>query len=182
MYKGRGWIELLRFFQRGKGEQAGWGGQGWSDGWEWDCCHKKGGVGKIGELVFKKGGVISLIFLLTNPFQSYVYLSEAKCVLCLFAPYSLCHGKNLVLWCLIFMETFTKRFGTLYISDIRKLFIQCDTESCCEHSCVNIYQQVALIYTCMSVSVYSTLAVCTLHLCVWSCDIKSVLAKNCVMC
>ena len=35
-----------------------------------DFSHTKGGVGKKGE------GALSLIFILTNPFQSYLSLSE----------------------------------------------------------------------------------------------------------
>ena len=93
--------------------------------------------------------------------MSFAYLHHV-------AQYSLCHGKNLVLWYLILMESFTKG-GTLYIFDISKLIIQCDTESCCEYRRVNVNQQVALIYTYMTVSVYWTLAVCALYLCVCVC-------------
>ena len=43
-----------------------WGG-GAGGGLSWE-----GGVGKIGEVVSKKG--VSLIFILTNPFQCYLSL------------------------------------------------------------------------------------------------------------
>ena len=62
-------------------------------------AHKKGGVGKIGGVLLKKSGTLSLIFILTNPFQPHLSLSEWWCVFCLFTPYLLIffvfHGKNL---------------------------------------------------------------------------------------
>ena len=57
----------------------------------WDSdfsSNKNGGVGKMGEIVLKKG--VSLIFVLTNLFQCYLSLS-VWCVFvyvfCLFAPF-----------------------------------------------------------------------------------------------
>ena len=60
--------------------------------------HKKGGVGEIGVLFLKKGGGVSLIFILTYPFQCYLSLSVwclvfdvcvcvCVCVFCLFTPF-----------------------------------------------------------------------------------------------
>ena len=37
---------------------------------------KKGGVDKIGGCFAKGGGTLSLIFIVTNPFQSYLLGSE----------------------------------------------------------------------------------------------------------
>ena len=48
--------------------------------------HKKGGVGKIGGSFKKKGGTLSLIFTLSNPFQ---WESEWWFVFCLY-PRSIC--------------------------------------------------------------------------------------------
>ena len=76
-----------------------------------DFPHKKGGVGKIGGYLkkrglFKKkrGGTLSLIFIWPNPFQSYLLQSEwwlCFAYLHLFYQYSVSHGKNLVLMNLI---------------------------------------------------------------------------------
>ena len=44
-----------------------------------DFSHKKGGGDK-------QGGTLSLISILTNPFQSYLSLSKWWCVFCLFTP------------------------------------------------------------------------------------------------
>ena len=57
---------------------------------------QKRGVGKIGRVVIKRG--VSLIFILTNPFQCYISLSVwfvcvrvcvcvCVCVFCLFTPF-----------------------------------------------------------------------------------------------
>ena len=57
-------------------------------GWGLDFFHKRGRVGKIGgRVVLKKGGTLSLVSILTIPFQSYLSLSEWWCVFCLFTPY-----------------------------------------------------------------------------------------------
>ena len=66
-----------------------------------DFYHKKGGFSKIG-ICFRRGwGTLSLILILTNPFQSYLSLSELWCVFCLFTPYLsvffVFHEKNLIL-------------------------------------------------------------------------------------
>ena len=61
----------------------------------------------MGDRLKKKrgGGVLSLIFILTNLFQSYLSLSDWWCVFCLFMQYLsvfiVFHGKNLVLLNLI---------------------------------------------------------------------------------
>ena len=74
-----------------------------------------GRVGKIGAFFKKKAegeGAVSLIFILTNPFQCYLSLSVwcvcvcvCVCVFCLFAPFIsilfVFHRKNLVLHHLI---------------------------------------------------------------------------------
>ena len=65
-----------------------------------DFSHKKGGVGKI-RFFLKKGGV-SLIFILTSPFQCYLFLSVwCVCVFCLFTPFLsvllVYNRKNLIL-------------------------------------------------------------------------------------
>ena len=54
--------------------------------------HKKGRVGKIGSCLKKKGrggrgGTLLLIFMLTNPFQSYLSRSEQWCVFYVFTLY-----------------------------------------------------------------------------------------------
>ena len=51
-----------------------------------DSSRKKGGVGKTGRVVLKKGGSSWIIFH-TNPLQSYLCLSDWWCFFCLFTPY-----------------------------------------------------------------------------------------------
>ena len=60
-----------------------WGG--WN---EFLKVSKKKGVCKIGRVVVKRG--VSIIFILTNPFQCYISLSVwcvCVCVFCLFTPF-----------------------------------------------------------------------------------------------
>ena len=52
-----------------------------------DFYHKKGSVGKIVGDCLIKGGTLSLTFILTNCFQSYLLQSEWWFVFCLFTPY-----------------------------------------------------------------------------------------------
>ena len=78
-------------------------------GWEFefsDVFHERVGADKMGvgggsgSLCKKKeGGTLSLIFKLTNPFQSYFSLRDWCCVLC--CLFFVLHGKNLVLLNLI---------------------------------------------------------------------------------
>ena len=62
---------------------------------------KREGLVKQGFVLEKGWGTLSLILIPTNPFQSYLSLSELWRVFCLFTPYLsvffVFHGKNLVL-------------------------------------------------------------------------------------
>ena len=146
-----------------------WGGSAFS--------HEKGGVGKIG-VVLKKG---SIICFYTNSFQCYLSLSVWCASVCFVylhyfhRVFFVFHRKNLVL-----LNTINR-----YVTSIREkffenqrhqqLFIQWNTNSCCEHirggSNIYLYEWVSLL---------ALVCVACLCLCVWY-QIR-VLAKNLVMC
>ena len=91
-----GWVEFSKTYQK-----RGGGGGGGSD-----FSHKKGGVGKIEEVVLKSGYHLFTYFHF-NPRQCHLYLSHCLCVCVSFAhlndfyQYSLFHRKYLVLLNLI---------------------------------------------------------------------------------
>ena len=81
------------------------------------------------EGLVKKGCTLPLIFVLTNPFQPYLLLSEWWCVFSLFTPY--------VSWEELSLTESDQQICDFY----NQLFNQCNTDSCCEHITggVNIY-------------------------------------------
>ena len=147
-------------------------------------------------LISDQSLTLSLTFTLTNPFQCNLSLSKWWCVFCLFTQYLsvfLFHRKNLFLLNLInrYIKSVTfekqRHYGTLqskflisanYLLNViqRKLFIKCNTESCCEHITDSID-----IYLCACASQLAP--VYAMYLCLSMCDIKSEYqqkAKSCV--
>ena len=156
-------MRLWNFFEkRGRGE----GGS--------DFSYKKGAVGKIGgKVVLKKG--VSLIFVLSNPYQCYLPLGVwYVCVLFIYTTIStsiICISKKNLNFiasnqqtCDFYKWVILKRKG-IVVSKVQfwyQWIIQCNMDSCCENITggVTIY-----LHGCQSIGP----CVCSVSVCVCVC-------------
>ena len=140
----------------------------------------KEGLNRV--VVLEKVGSLSLILIKTITSESYLSLIESWCLFCVFTPYLseffVFHMKKLILLNLINWYVTSTSHWFLKSQDIVELckvnfwlFIECDTDSCCEHKTggVNIY---LYGYTIILAPV------CAVCLCLFEWYQIRVLAKN----